>query len=46
MADNDETVYMEDIDNSRKDDQSEFEPNWQGEEDETEDNRHIAATNV
>jgi len=46
MAINDEVVHMEENDSSRKDDQSELEPNWQGEEDETQYSKHTTTTKV
>ena len=46
MVVDDETIHVEEIDSSRKDDQSEFEPDWQGEEDEIEYNKHTTATKV
>jgi len=46
MAVDDEIVCMEETDSSKKDDQSELEPHWQGEEDETKGSRHTITTKV
>ena len=46
MVINDEIGHREEKDSSRNHDQSEFEPDSQGEEDEAKNSRHITETKV